>query len=186
MELKALPIAIHEAALYRDRSSISTSLSQSSHLWDLLTSTRDVLEYALSIPSQAANEFPSLFYHIIMYALIVMSMVVRLPSGDGWDNAIAKREADVVAFGLRAKEKFGKELTKTKPDLSIDEKDIWQYFSSGLGALVAWHQRCELQLKRGVEFDLPINSSCGNTTLHCAVVDGMTPFAPLKVPPTPP
>ncbi len=170
-ELKALSIAIHEVALYRDRD--INSLCQNLHLWDLLTSARDFLNYVLSIPTEAMTGLPAMLFNLLPYAIIVLSTVSRMPSIAGWDSTIAKREADAANYGLRIKAKFGDELTTTGADVSIEQKDVWQYFSRGIGGLVAWHQRCETS-GAGDDVNVPISSP--SATIKCGMADTLTAF----------
>ncbi|OCT44543.1 hypothetical protein CLCR_06205 [Cladophialophora carrionii] len=194
-ELKALPIIIHEVTLYRDWASVSSSsCSHSSHLWDLLTSSRDFLNYVLNIPRAARINLPATFFNLLPYALIVLSTVARLPSTIGWDSVIAKREADATTFGLRIKAKFGDELTtfgdelttfgdeltKTSPEASIEQRDVWQYFSRGIGGLVAWHQRFEAPgSTREGGLEVPLSSSSGG--MKCGMADTLSAFSSMGV-----
>ncbi|KAJ9613073.1 hypothetical protein H2200_003014 [Cladophialophora chaetospira] len=176
LELKALLITIHEAALYRDRD--ANSPSQNSHLWDLLTSARAYLHYVLSIPRDAITVLPATFFNLLPYALIVLSTVSRLPSTAGWDSSIAKREADVVNLGLRVKTKFGDELSASAPNASIEQKDVWAFFSRGIGALVSWHQRCETS---SGESDVEVPISSPSSTMKCGMADTMTAFTSMWI-----
>ena len=161
---------MNEVALYRDYSAASSSSAQVSRLWDLLTSARDFLRYAQSIPNEVMVNLPATTFNLLTYALIVLSTVSRLPSTMGWDSSIVKREADATNFGLRIKARFGDELSKTAQDLPIDEKDVWRFFSRGIGGLVAWHQKCEMS--SGAEIDIHIPISGG----RCGMADTMTAF----------
>ncbi|ETI20880.1 hypothetical protein G647_07223 [Cladophialophora carrionii CBS 160.54] len=180
-ELKAVPIIIHEVTLYRDWASVSSSsCSHSSHLWDLLTSSRNFLNYVLNIPRAARINLPSTFFNLLPYALIVLSTVARLPSTIGWDSVIAKREADATTFGLQIKAKFGDELTKTSPEASIEQRDVWQYFSRGIGGLIAWHQRYEAPSStREAGLEVPLSSSSGG--VKCGVADTLSAFSSMGV-----
>ncbi|KIW63826.1 hypothetical protein PV04_08798 [Phialophora macrospora] len=181
-ELKALPIIIHEVALYRDWANAPSSpSSHSSHLWDLLTSCREFLNFVLSVPSESVIHLPSTIFNLLPYALIVLSTVSRLPPTSGWDSAIAKREADATTLGLRIKAKFGDELTKTGPDVSIEQKDVWQYFSRGIGGLVAWHQRCEMSSSAAGESELEVPLSSPSGVINCGVADAMNAFVSMRI-----
>jgi hypothetical protein len=181
-ELKAVPITIHEVALYRDWANASSSSpSYSSHLWDLLTSCRDFLNFVLNIPSESVTHLPSTIFNLLPYALIVLSTVARLPPTSGWDSGIAKREADLTTFGLRIKAKFGDELTKTGPDVGIEQKDVWQYFSRGIGGLIAWHQRCETSTSVAGEAELEVPLSSPSGPIKCGMADTMNAFTSMRI-----
>jgi hypothetical protein len=111
-----------------------------------------------------------------------LSMVSLLPSAPGWDSAIAKREAKALEYGQRTRAKFGEELTKTSPDAPFEERDVWQYFSRGMGGLIAWHRRCETQAEEDPEYHLLISPPVAGTfNLRCAVADMMTPFQAIRL-----
>ena len=178
-ELKAVSITIHEVALYCDNSAVLSSSAQSFRLWDLLTSAKDFLSYALSIPTEVVTDLPAAFFHVLPYAFIVLSTVARLPSATGWDSAIAKQEADATNLGLRIKAKFGDELTKTGPDVSFEQKDVWQIFSRVMGGVVAWHQRRKMSGEAETGVDIPISSP--RLMTKCGMADAMNAFASFRV-----
>jgi len=182
-ELKFLHVTIHEVALYRDLASKSQQASR--QLWDLLTSSRDYLNYAWSIPRDVMKYLPAAFFNSTAYAMIVLATVSRAPSTAGWDSSIAKREADFPSIGERARTVFRDELSKTPGEnVSVAEKDTWAFFGRGMGGLLAWHQRCEQQCDGGADFDLPISPSgtlVGSSAMSCTVADMMTPFTALRV-----
>ena len=178
LELKALSITIYEVALYRDSNTASLPSTQPAKLWSLLTSARDCLTFALSVPSEVVPDLPMSFFNLLQYALVVLSNVVFLPSAPGWDSSIAKREANALDFGLRIKAKFGDDLTKTGPDPSMDERDVWQYFSRGISALIAWHQMCESSPAAVGHSEFLISSP--GMMLKCGMSDTMTALSSWK------
>ncbi|OQU94426.1 hypothetical protein CLAIMM_00782 [Cladophialophora immunda] len=208
-ELRALPIIMHEVSLYRDPTMTSHSTHNASQLWELLTSTRAFLEYFLSVPRDVLRHLPAAFFSFAAYALIVLSTVARLPTTtSGWDGAIAKREADVLDMARRVKVKLGDELTRTGDGVGTDQKDVWAFFTRGMGGLMAWHERCEKE-SEGVaaaaamvatagggggggggraatggdaDYELLISASSGPPlTTRCAMADVMTPFNTLRI-----
>ncbi|KIW98118.1 uncharacterized protein Z519_01702 [Cladophialophora bantiana CBS 173.52] len=187
-ELRALPVVMHEVALYRDPAIASQSTITTSHLWELLTSTRFFLDYFLSVPTDALRHLPAAFFSFSAYALIILSTIARLPSTSGWDSSMAKREADVLNIAQRVKIKVGDELTRTGHSVSTEEKDVWAFFGRGMGGLMAWHERCEKESEgTGAatgggegDYELPISQSGVPLTTRCAVADMMTPFNALR------
>ncbi|EXJ75039.1 uncharacterized protein A1O5_01735 [Cladophialophora psammophila CBS 110553] len=187
-ELRALPVIMHEVALYRDPAIALQSTITTSHLWELLTSTRAFLDYFLSVPTDALRHLPAAFFSFSAYALIVLSMIARLPSTSGWDSSMAKHEADVLNIAQRVKIKVGDELTRAGHSVSTEQKDVWAFFGRGMGGLMAWHERCEKESEGTVaatgggerDYELPISESGAPLTTRCAVADMMTPFNALR------
>ena len=184
-ELKLLQITLNEVALYRDRTASTLTSSPFSHLWQLLVATRDYLSYILSVPRDAARILPAGFLNSLAYALIVLSTITHLPSSTGWDSSVAKREANFIDTAQRAQEFFGNSLTSTSDDVSMEEKDVWQFFARGLGGLIAWHQHFEARREGGIEYELSISPAGG--PLNRSITDIMTAFMSLRVrrPPQP-
>lgn len=176
--MKALPITIHEIALYRDYGNNSAP-SQSSHLWNLLTSARDFLLLVLEWPNDIVTDLPSAFFNLFPYALVVLSIVSRFPSTSGWDSSIARQEADFINICQRVRAKFGTDISKTPSDVDMEKKDVWQFFSRGLGGLLAWHQKCGSTPAGEVEVDVSIVSPY--LTMKCAMADTMTAFASMRI-----
>ncbi|KIW11734.1 hypothetical protein PV08_09006 [Exophiala spinifera] len=176
-EIQALPVTLYEIALYRDHSNTSTP-SQTSNLWNLLTSARDLLTHVLEIPKEIITELPSGFFNLFPYALVVLSIVSRMPTTSAWDHAIASREADFMDFTQRIQTKFGTELSTTTPDAEPDQRDVWQFFSRGLSGLSTWHQRCESTSSAEAEIEVSLVSPYH--TMKCAMADTMTAFASMR------
>jgi hypothetical protein len=169
---------IHEVSLYRDLDTTSPTIS-SSHLWSLLTAARDFLIFALSIPREALTDLPASFFSGLPYSMIVLSAVTRLPTMPGWDSTIAKREADVVNYMQQVKRRFGDELSKTRPDLPVDQKDVWQCFSRGLTGVLSWHHTFDSSGPVEGDMEIPITSS--STTMQCSVAETMNALSAMLV-----
>jgi hypothetical protein len=175
LELKALPVSLHEVALYQHGShATSFSSLHTSTLWTLLQSSHDLLTSFLNIPTEDLKLLPSSAFMLMWYGFVILSNIVRLPSGQGWDRAIAKKEATVSELGSQAKDKFGS-LSKTGTNVELRERDVWSFFYNAMGAMLIWHKKYELQVggeTEGEKFSgiLPSapNSSC------CAVGDLLT------------
>jgi hypothetical protein len=161
-ELKFLPMVMYEVGLYHTYA-LSTSSTNAAHLWSLLTAARDFCEYVLSIPSDTIRCLPSTTFNMLPYGLVILSMVSLLPSGPGWDSVVAKREARATQYGQQIRAKYGEELTKTLPDAPLEQKDVWQFFSRGMGGLIAWHQRCENQVEIDSDYHIPITAPVAGT-----------------------
>jgi hypothetical protein len=180
IELKSLKIKIHEVALYRDNVIESESTYHASNLWELLTSARDFLDFVLSIPGEVFKTLPSSSMTLFSYALIVLSTVSRLPTSAGWDSSIVKGAAGVMNIAQRLRAKFGA-LTQTGDVGNPEQKDVWAFFTRGLGGLIAWHQACEQQSGDGMDNDLPMHYSLPTSATRCTVADIMTSFAALRL-----
>lgn len=180
-ELKALRITIHEVALYRDPVIAAGSTAHTFHLWNLLSSSREFLEYLISLPKEVLRELPAGCFTLFSYALIVLLVVVRLPSTAGWDSSIAKQEADLVGIIQRAQKTFGDELTQTGDAVGLEHRDVWAFFSRGTGGLMVWHQKSGLQSEGGTEFHVPMSSDIAPCMIRCSVSDLMTAFSALRI-----
>lgn len=165
--------------MYRDHVIASESTSHASNLWELLTSARDFLEYVLIVPREVLKTLPSSSMTLFSYALVVLSMVSRLPTSAGWDSSIVKEEAGVMNIAQLVRAKFG-ELTRTGDVGNPEQKDVWALFTRGLGGLMAWYQTCEQQSGDGIDYDLPMSHSLPNSATRCTVADMITSFASLR------
>jgi hypothetical protein len=79
---------------------------------------------------------------LLCYAFVVLSDLVCLPSAPGWDSTTAKKEAGMADLGKEIKDKV-ESLTKTGGHTG--ERDVWSFFCSGLGGMLAWHKKRETQ-----------------------------------------
>ncbi|KIW17362.1 hypothetical protein PV08_04556 [Exophiala spinifera] len=180
-ELKALRITVYEVALYREPVTAAESNAYTFHLWNLLSSSRDFLEYLFSIPKEVVKDLPAGCFTLFSYALIVLLIVARLPSMAGWDSSIAKQEANLIGRLQHAQKTFGDGLTQTGDAMSLEQRDVWAFFSRGIGALIVLHQKSGHQSENGTDCHVPMSSTIAPCVTRCSVSDLMTAFGALRV-----
>lgn len=109
---------------------------------------------------------------VMWYGFVILSNVVRLPSGQGWDRTIAKKEATVIELGTQVKDKIGS-LSRTGTHKDFRERDVWSFFYNAIGTMLIWHKKYELQLETEDEKFSGIIPSAPNHSC-CAIGDLLT------------
>jgi hypothetical protein len=137
LEVKSLVATIYEVAVcYQPTSSGPSSSLHASHLWNLLTSCRTLLQEQIAIPPETLQHLTLPTFKLVWYGFMLLIKFDVIPSSHSWDREMAQREANVEELGARVLAVLDQLWHPSRGEC------VWTHYRRGMDTMLRWHREC--------------------------------------------